>query len=85
MKKQAPEFIQLLKSFHLRIECPPFAQSYKMAVREAAKRGHPVLSITAAKRRLDETVPQTVQILARHGDAALRKHYGHKQRRGAES
>lgn len=70
-----PEFLDLIKADFLRLEGPPFTDCYRRAVRIAAKRGLETLPERTMRRRLDASVSEATQILARKGVEALKRKY----------
>lgn len=72
-KDCAPEFFDLIKSDFLRLEQPPFTDCYRRAVKVAKAKGWDILPERTMRRRLDETVSEPMQVLARKGLDAVKR------------
>lgn len=72
-KDCSPEFFDFIKSDYLRLEAPPFTDCYRRAVRVAEKEGWDILPERTMRRRLDKTVSEPVQMLARKGIDAVKR------------
>jgi hypothetical protein len=70
-----PLFFDLIKSDFLRPEAPPFTDCYRRALRVAAQQGWAVLPERTMRRRLDATVSEATQLLARKGIDAVKRRY----------
>lgn len=74
-KEFSPEFFEVLKADFLRLGEPPFADSYRRAVKIAAKNGWDVLPERTMRRVMDRRVSKLSQVLARQGVEALQRLY----------
>lgn len=74
-KECDPEFFDLIKSDYLRLEAPPFSDSYRRALKMARAKGWDTLPERTMRRRLDNEVTPASQILARKGNDALKRMY----------
>lgn len=74
-KACSPEFFDALKADYLRLACPPFADSFRRAMRLAEKDGWDTLPERTMRRMLDREVSKPVQVLMRKGIEALRRLY----------
>lgn len=70
-----PEFFTLIKSDYLRLEAPPFTDSYRRAVQIAGRSGLAMLPERTMRRRLDAAVSEVTQILAREGIEAVKRKF----------
>jgi putative transposase len=70
-----PEFFDLIKSDFLRLEAPPFTDCYRRALRVAKTRDLAILPERTMRRRLDASVSEATQILARKGVEAVKRLY----------
>ncbi|MEP1330133.1 transposase domain-containing protein [Pseudophaeobacter sp.] len=70
-REQYRPFIDWLKSAYLRLERPTFAQSYRVAVKEAERQGWPAPIQKTSKRWIDAEVPRTTQVYKREGADGL--------------
>lgn len=70
-----PEFLDMIKADYLRLEGPPFSDCYRRAVRIAKAQGIDTLPERTMRRRLDASVSEATQILARKGVEALKSRY----------
>ncbi|MEM6265921.1 MAG: transposase domain-containing protein [Pseudomonadota bacterium] len=68
-----PDLWDMLKSDALRLEQPPFSACYERIKRVAAERGLSIPTYRTLKRRFDQEVPHSVQVLARQGADALQR------------
>ena len=70
-----PEFFEVIKSLFLRPAAPCFTDCYRDAIIMAVQQNWDVLPERTMRRRLDASVSQPVQILARKGLEALQRIY----------
>lgn len=70
-----PEFFEVLKADYLRLGGPPFADSYRRAVRVARSKGWETVPERTARRAMDRRVSELTQVLARKGVEALKRHF----------
>ncbi|QBF31536.1 transposase domain-containing protein [Thalassococcus sp. S3] len=75
MKKPVSKaFMDYLKSLYLRLEGPPFAVCYRLAVTEAEKESWTdIPAQRTAQRRLEADVPRVSRVFLREGEAGLLK------------
>lgn len=74
-KDFSPEFFEVLKADFLRLGEPPFADSYRRAIRIAKTKGWDVLPERTMRRVMDRRVSKLTQVLARKGVEALKRLY----------
>ena len=70
-----PAFFALIKSDYLRLEQPSFTACYRRARRVALAEGWDILPERTMRRRLDASVSQVSQVLARKGLDAVKRMY----------
>lgn len=75
VKECDPDFFATIKGDFLRLEAPPFTDCYRRAVRVAEAKGWDILPERTLRRRLDATVSEVTQILARKGVDAVKRRY----------
>jgi hypothetical protein len=73
LKDCDPEFLAMVKGDYLRLEAPPFTDSFRRAVRIAESKGWDILPERTMRRHLDATVSNPMQILARKGVDAVKR------------
>ena len=70
-----PAFFALIKSDYLRLEQPSFTACYRRARRVALAEGWDIMPERTMRRRLDASVSQVSQVLARKGLDAVKRMY----------
>jgi putative transposase len=70
-----PEFFDVLKADFLRLEAPPFSDCYRRSARIAKAKGWYILPERTMRRRMDASVSEATQLLARKGIEAVKRRY----------